>query len=866
MIELLRLTPGERRALAGRDRFHVIAAGELAGKTSCAISALHYFIENGQRCAWFACNDAELQRARNRIRDIYDDVVHKSEPQKLSFSNTAAIDFYDYSNLSKAPAGDYAFVIFDDAHKMSELNNFWRDYGRDLVRERNGGEALFCGNPLGKHHEFYELWRRGEYKDGWSNALLTTTSNSLHLTLNMLNAMRECEDDERKQRFEAVFLEHHIALSASHKVLRVGETFRQWCERLAADGLKVDGHPFKLDDRPAMAWIYDQIPGTKAEARNRMIVLMKCAQVGFTVMEMLVTIYWGLRFPGLSVGMFLPSTQLSNYKSSERFVPIINSVPEIKRLVSEGEDGAGNVRTRRIGSSIYHFLWTSGRVSTESIPMDAVSLDEVQGMIPAQIEKVRERLSGSFYRTVLAGSTPNAPGNDIDYLYQQGTQHRFFTECPHCGHAEPMDQRFPQNTVQKPDSSEYHYICLECGGVITDTQRGQWVATYPERAEGENPVVSIHFPQFLSPTITATDLGRGFATARSRKTFFNHKLGKPYLDPDSTPVTMANMPICAAAGEALAVRWESKGDDYSTYYLGFDHMSNLNVHLIKKRLPSGHMAVVLFEQHYSENPFERTHELMELFNIKCAVAELNPNANESRNFARAFPGRAYLVTAYGVRDDLIIWHDRAGTTASERRTADEYRSPFTCAINQYGMMSYSLNQYTGAAPRCVIPSIASAPTTENRTNSGMEQVNSAELLFKHLSATALITEIDDVTTKAKHSVCKLGFDPHGAFADLLCDVAIARDREPAMLMIPDPITGQIAFDDDPLPPIGEIIVPQVREAVAVVDEGRKEQAQAMLNGCGACKYCVDYMGKPTCRLTTYTTSRDTIACELFNRR
>jgi len=35
------------------------------------------------------------------------------------------------------------------------------------------------------------------------------------------------------------------------------ETLRQWSERLGRAGLKVDGKPFTLADRPAMAWVYD---------------------------------------------------------------------------------------------------------------------------------------------------------------------------------------------------------------------------------------------------------------------------------------------------------------------------------------------------------------------------------------------------------------------------------------------------------------------------------------------------------------------------------------------------------------------------------------------------------------------------------
>jgi hypothetical protein len=38
---------------------------------------------------------------------------------------------------------------------------------------------------------------------------------------------------------------------------------------------------------------------------------MKCAQVGFTVMEILATIYLGLRFAPSTVIMFLPDMNLA---------------------------------------------------------------------------------------------------------------------------------------------------------------------------------------------------------------------------------------------------------------------------------------------------------------------------------------------------------------------------------------------------------------------------------------------------------------------------------------------------------------------------------------------------------------------------
>src|SRR5215469_15600707 len=92
------------------------------------------------------------------------------------------------------------------------------------------------------------------------------------------------------------------------------QTFRQWCEELGRNGMKVDGLPFTLDDRPAMHFIYDLIPSTEEEARGKTVVMMKCTQVGFTVMEMLAAIYMGLKFDPCKIGMYLPDRSLAAAK------------------------------------------------------------------------------------------------------------------------------------------------------------------------------------------------------------------------------------------------------------------------------------------------------------------------------------------------------------------------------------------------------------------------------------------------------------------------------------------------------------------------------------------------------------------------
>ncbi len=149
-----------------------------------------------------------------------------------------------------------------------------------------------------------------------------------------------------------------------------------------------------------MHFIYDLSPHTVKDAYQRVDIIMKCTQVGFTVMEMLAMIYLGLRFPASKIGMFMPSQMLAAGKSTNRFMAIVRTIPAVRKLMKEGlaESGIagdGNVLTRNVGESRYHFLWTSGKTATESNPMDVVSFDEVQEMVIADMEKVRERMSAS---------------------------------------------------------------------------------------------------------------------------------------------------------------------------------------------------------------------------------------------------------------------------------------------------------------------------------------------------------------------------------------------------------------------------------------------------------------------------------------
>lgn len=578
-------------------------------------------------------------------------------------------------------------------------------------------------------------------------------------------------------------------------------TFREWCEDLGRKGLKVDGKPFTLDDRPAMAWVYDQVPSTIDEAYRYVLVIMKCAQVGFTVMEMLAAIYLGIKFGRelgqCTIGMFLPDMNLAGLKSRERFMPMVRSVPEVHALMTqESADGTGrkagegNVTSRRIDQALFIFSWTSGRATTESIPMDVLSFDEVQEMTLEQIEKTIERLSASPLRTVQMGSTANWPDADIDFWYKRGTRHHFHSRCPTCGSMKPLDEYFPACVRLDKERDVYRYVCPK-GHWLNDPQEGEWIAEFPERDPGPQIDVpkkdrrlrirSLHFPQFLSPTISAEEILTAYNTASDMKNFFNRKLGKPYLDPSQVPVTLEHLQRCVDAGRAAGIQWKTRGKGC---YMGIDQMGNFNVVVIKERLPDGRQAVVHVEMIYSEDPFARCDDLMEAYGIAVCVLEINPNYNDAKRFAGRHRGRVFICDSFGsLKEGMIVWGDAPRLDVSERRTSEDERDRYTLRMDQYKCMQVSMARFTAKEPVCLFPD-PQGLVQEVKQKGQVKTEPVLPIAFHHFTKTALVAEKDEETNQFRRSVKKIGIDPHFSYANMLCDVAWARAHGTSSFILP----------------------------------------------------------------------------------
>ncbi len=649
-----------------------------------------------------------------------------------------------------------------------------------------------------------------------------------------------------------------------------GVTFRQWCEQLAAEGLKVDGKPFSLDNRPALIPIYDAIPSTREQAKDMLLIIQKATQLGLTIWEVLANIYMALKWEPVSIGMFMPAQATAIHKSEHRFMRIVRSAPKLYEILTMGRDvdgkdrkvGEGNVLTRRIKESLLLFLWTSGKVTTESVPLDVVTLDEVQEMPLDQIDKVRARTGDSDIQFTMLLSTANMPELDINFWYLEGTQEVWHTECEHCGSLSDLSDPagvFPDKSIGYNDGcvpgvapNEYYWRCPECGEPIADPQRGRYIVTNPAAPPN---VRSFLMPRTISPKLTPRKMIEAWGRAKTgdqKKSFYNRTLARPYIDADQLPVTMAHCEAAVEAGRLAGVTWKTSAKNT---FAGIDQMGSFNVMIIKERLPDGRQAVIHVEAIFDNDPFARCSTLMDKFGVSVCVVEQLPNVNDARRFANRHPGRVFLAGYADLRDDAMVWGD--DLSKSDRRTEEDMRSRWTVTLNQYKCMQTSLFRIRGQiidgkmVPMCLFPDPDQLEQDVLDNGQRKRIVILRDWTFLHFTKTALVVEQDEEQRKAKAKVCKVGIDPHFSFANMLCDVAWARSYGTTVFMMPGGPEIDAANEREALIASSAVQLPEavIEMITHRVPDGR----------CGRCESFKDGM----CTENNILVSEQAIACDMY---
>jgi hypothetical protein len=635
------------------------------------------------------------------------------------------------------------------------------------------------------------------------------------------------------------------------------QTFREWCEALGADGMKIDGKPFSLADRPALIPLYDAIPSTPAEAQGCTIVCMKATQLGMTVWEVLATVYFAIKWAPVNIGLFLPDQGTASFKSEHRFMRIMRSVPSLyRRLVQRADEtgkeqriGEGNVLTRVLGESLIMFLWTSGKVTTESRPMDIVTLDEVQEMPLDQIDKASARTGDSHINFRLMLSTANMPDLDIDFHYSLGTQEVWHTRCSACGELSDLSDPigiFPKRSIAYNEGqiegaplNEYCWTCPQCVAWIPDPQVGELVVKNPAAGAKRR---SFLYPRTISPRMTPRQAAEGWSQAKTgdqKKSFYNRVLARPYIDAEQLPVTMAHCMAAVEAGRLAGVVWKKSS---SFTFMGIDQMGSFNAVIIKERLPDGRQAVVHVEAVFNDDPFERCSELLGIYGVQVCVVEQLPNVNDARRFANKHAGRVFLAGYHDLKDDFMKWGD--DLSKSDRRTAENERTRHTVTLNQYKCMQTSLFRVRDAV--CLFPNPDELIQDVIEDGAPLRMPILRDWVFVHFTKTALVVEQKDDERKPRARVLKIGIDPHFSFANMLCDVAWARSYGTSQFILPGGPSDvqskreEAAKRDMPGLPMGvtNMLLAGVEKMSSTELCGNCEAYQAITGRCGARNFMV----------------------------
>lgn len=642
--------------------------------------------------------------------------------------------------------------------------------------------------------------------------------------------------------------EHHQRSGKRTQVLRDARAkpFVTWVEQggFRADRERVDFTVWK-HLRP----IYAAVPQSIDGLTDWSLCLLASSQNGKSIALLLLSIWLGLRIELFRAGYYLPTDTKATDFSDNRWMGLVRDNPGIHALMGDPEDphthaviDEGAMSIRKLWRSLLYFFSLGGKISTESNPMDAVFFDEVHAMGLASMERAQHRLDASTLKIMAFGSTGGFEGADIDFWFQRSDQRWFHTTC-RCKEgiilAKQVDPQQGPLCIDRGNGTtpgvprDYFYVCQKCKHIIRDPQVGQYVR---HRTDADvKKRYGFQFPQMLSPRQTPAQTLEKWRRRISTQDYFNRVVGLPFTDPATVPI---NDTILDAAQNPDLVWGPPKRVDVDAVFLGLDQRSHEH-HIVIKGKVGDRQRVLHLEVVQAADPWARVRELLQAFHVRYACLEALPNTDPAYALAHDFPGRVFVVDAYSdITSGMIRWGDRQKERVTDRRTTDDFKTPYTATVHRYKMMSAALQRWARGG---VETPDARTLTQRLRTPEGTRDVMVCrEMFWKHMKSVALVTELvggekKEDELKYRGVVKKIGpEDPHFAFANMLCDVAWARAYGQDFMLDVEPgssVDLETPVTELPPPPAMD----EVRRALPgfVMPLAAEDQAQLTCGGCAS---------------------------------
>lgn len=404
--------------------------------------------------------------------------------------------------------------------------------------------------------------------------------------------------------------------------------------------LRVDGRPFTLEGRE---YIRQVIRDTSDE-----IVIPKAAQTAFTVTFLTRTLHW-IKERGWHHLYLLPLKTGAIPFVQARIDPILDSNPSLgkefktvdNRLHKQTKDGI-NLYIR--GTNIDREL--------QEIPVDCEVWDERDRMVEENLEDAMARMDGSQVKKLTILSTPTVPGHGVDAedAWWASDQHRWEIPCPGCSRFQVLSFEENLKLGDKPD--ECVLECAFCHRELRDDERrglnklGRWVATNPDGKKR-----GYHISQFNSPAQPLEKIIAGWfagqTNARKLRSFYNNKLGLPYVAPGDQ-LTPEILDKCRVPGYVMG------GIPDSAVYIGID-VGNV-IHM-KAYTLNRHKQRQLWDMKIFKEWNEVDNYLGRLSNF-MAVCDAHPEKRAARDMSLKYPGRFWLGFELDrpQTQEIAVWH------------------------------------------------------------------------------------------------------------------------------------------------------------------------------------------------------------------
>lgn len=283
--------------------------------------------------------------------------------------------------------------------------------------------------------------------------------------------------------------------------------------------------PIRFDRHPFLRQVLNDF--------HPQMVIMKGAQLGFTVCLLIRTLHWIDRW-GYDILYLLPTADDCGDFSKARFDAALDASPDLIDLFSD----VSNVGHKRAGMVNLYLRGTHSRSKLKSVPVAAILQDEFDDMHQVNLALARKRTSGQVKSFDIKVSTPSWPGFGIDAEWRKSDQHRWWVPCPHCDESQHLTWEGNirwQGSDPATAIETATFCCASCGEVWTNAERlaavqaGVWIAEDPGA-----DIRGYHLNQLASPVQDAARLVKEFFESRDTpelwREFINQTLGLPLAE------------------------------------------------------------------------------------------------------------------------------------------------------------------------------------------------------------------------------------------------------------------------------------------------------------------------------------------------